>query len=506
MAQFNIKTRGITQTVNHEGAAAYKLPVELDLYSTVVTTMLSSKFYESADKRLLRIQELVKRAKPEFVAKLAVYARESMYLRSLPLVLAVELAAVHKGDDLVSRVVDRIVQRPDEITELLAFYEKKNGRAGVKRLNKISKQIQKGLAKAFNRFDEYQFAKYDRGGAIKLRDALFLVHPKAKNDTQQALFDKIAAQTLEIPQTWEVELSKGGDKKTTWEKLIDADALGYMAALRNLRNILDARVSVSRIHTVGKRLADPAAVVKSKQFPFRFYSAYREIEGHTNPHTSALLTALEDALIASAENITGFNSDTSVLIASDVSGSMRSPVSEKSKVSMYDIGLVLSMLLQHRVKRVVTGVFGDIWKIKNFPQTGILGNVSHMQNLANEVGVSTNGHLVIQDLIDRREIVDKVMFFTDMQLWDNSSLLGSPWLGLARVGGQSIKNLWPRYKKIAPNAKLYLFDLQGYGESPLSTYGNDVFMIAGWSDKVFNMLDAYERGSSAIKEIGNIDL
>lgn len=503
MARFNTSARGATKTVNHEGAAAHKLPVELDLYSAAVTTMLSNKFYEGSDDRLSRIRELVKKAKPEFVARLAVYAREQMYLRSLPLVLAVELAAVHKGDVLVSKMVNRIVQRPDEITELLAFYEKKNGREGTKRLNKISKQIQKGLANAFNRFDEYSFAKYNRDGAIKLRDALFLVHPKATTEEKQVLFDKIASETLGTPLTWEVELSKGNDKKETWEMLIDTDALGYMATLRNLRNILDAGVSSERIHEVARRLADPSAVAKSKQFPFRFFSAYREIEENTSSQTSVLLNALEEALIASAENITGFDSDTKVLIASDVSGSMTSPVSEKSKIEMYDIGIVLSMLLQHRSKNVVTGIFGDTWKIKNFPKTGILGNVCRMRDLADEVGMSTNGHLVIQDLIDRKEVVDKVMFFTDMQLWDSSSNFG--W-GDLDIGGQPISKLWPRYKKIAPNAKLYLFDLQGHGTTPLSMHGNDVFLIAGWSDKIFAMLDAYEKGSSAVEEINNISL
>lgn len=505
MAKFNTSVRGQNKTVNHEGASAHKMSPELELYSAAVTTMLSNKFYESADERLSRIQELVKKVKPEFVAKLAVYAREYMHLRSLPLVLAVELAAVHKGDDLVSKVVNNIVQRPDEIMELLAFYEKKNGRTETKRLNKVSKQIQKGLAKAFNRFDEYGFSKYNRDGAIKLRDALFLVHPKADKPEQQVLFDKIAADTLAIPLTWETELSKGGDKKAAWEMLIDTDMLGYMAMLRNLRNILDANVSLDCIFKVADRLADPEAVAKSKQFPFRFYSAYREIEEHTNPHTATLLTALEDALIASAHNITGFDENTSVLIASDVSGSMQSPISERSKVEMYDVGLVLSMLLQHRSKNVVTGIFGDTWKIKNFPKTGILGNVSRMQDLADEVGMSTNGHLVIQDLIDRKEVVDKVMFFTDMQLWDSNPDEDFMWRS-STIGGQPLAKLWPAYKKIAPNAKLYLFDLEGNGTTPLTMHGNDVFLIAGWSEKIFDMLEAYENGSGAVEEINKIEL
>lgn len=99
------------------------------------------------------------------------------------------------------------MNRADEITELLACYELLNEREGTKKLNRLSKQLQKGLALAFNRFDEYQFAKYNRNTGVKLRDALFLVHPKAKDEGQQALFDKIVQNTLQTPYTWETELS-----------------------------------------------------------------------------------------------------------------------------------------------------------------------------------------------------------------------------------------------------------------------------------------------------------
>src|SRR5690606_37159091 len=113
-------------------------------------------------------------------------------------------------DSLISHMIVKVVSRADEITELLACYELANERNGAKKLNRISKQIQKGLSISFNSFDEYQFAKYDKGGAIKLKDALFLVHPKAKNDLQQDIFNKIASGTLETPYTWETELSALG--------------------------------------------------------------------------------------------------------------------------------------------------------------------------------------------------------------------------------------------------------------------------------------------------------
>ena len=178
-----------------------------------------------------------------------------MYLRSIPLVLVVEIAKTHKGDGLVGRLAARVIQRPDEISELLSYYTMANDRKGTKQLNKLSKQLQKGLAEAFNKFDEYQFAKYNRDARVKLKDALFLVHPKAKDEEQQLLFDKIVKDDLQTPYTWETELSALGQQsfetpalkqsaiRAKWEELVFSNKMGYMATLRNLRNILETDMS-----------------------------------------------------------------------------------------------------------------------------------------------------------------------------------------------------------------------------------------------------------------------
>jgi hypothetical protein len=170
--------------VNYENETSFKLTPQLELYTAVATAALSDQFYEKAEDRLIRLRELIAVNHPVFVAKLAIYLREQMHLRSVPLVLTVELAKQHSGDNLVSKLTNRVVQRADEITELLAYYALANERKEVKQLNRLSKQIQKGLSDAFNKFDVYQFAKYNRDAAVKLKDALFLVHPKANTEVQ----------------------------------------------------------------------------------------------------------------------------------------------------------------------------------------------------------------------------------------------------------------------------------------------------------------------------------
>lgn len=504
--KFNFSVKQKNEVVNYEGAQAFALSSQAELYTAVVTASLNDQFYEKTDARINRLRELIAKNDAEFVAKLAVYAREKMYLRSVPMVLAVELVKVHSGNPVIAKMVERVVMRADEITEMLAYYQLANERTGVKKLNRLSKQLQKGLAKAFNKFDEYQFAKYNRDAEVKLKDALFLIHPKAKDEDQQALFNKIVLDGLSVPYTWETELSSLGQQKfeseelkkaaikAKWEELVNSGKLGYMALLRNLRNILNAEVDYATMLKVCNQLADARAVTNSKQLPFRFLSAYRELKKVNSGYTAMVMSALEAAVMQTAMNIKGFDEDTKVWIACDVSGSMQKPISAKSAVMNYDIGLILAMLLKSRCKNVVTGMFGDLWKIINMPSSGILANVDEFYRREGEVGYATNGYLVVADLIKSKKVVDKVMVFTDCQLWNNTG------------SGDTIQNLWKQYLKIAPNAKLYLFDLAGYGNTPLNTLNNNVFLIAGWSDKIFEVLAAIENGSNAVAEIEKIVL
>lgn len=506
---YNQIVRESEKTLNHEGAEAFQMSNEMALYTAVVTSAMSPLNYETADERVTRICQLVAECDDVFVAQLAVYARRQMNLRSVPLLLVTELARKHNGDDLVARAVDGVMRRADEIMELLTCYQWRNPADGRKKLGHLSRQIQNGLQRAFNRFDEYQFAKYNQDSrVVKLRDALFLVHPKAKDEAQQALFDKITNNTLNMPYTWEVELSALGqqpfaseeDKRKAvsqkWQELISSGKLGYMALLRNLRNVLQCEAMPSTtMSTLSNALADAKAVRRSKQLPFRFLAAYREIAKVESFWTNVMLDTLETAISHSADNIEGFDANTRVVIATDVSGSMHCSISPRSSVMNYDIGMLLAMMLSSRCKQVITGIFGDVWKVISLPtEGGILSNVAKMYQYGNGVGFSTNGHKVVEYLLDNRVVADKVMMFTDCQMWDSYDV------------GASLRKSWHAYKRMAPSAKLYLFDLAGYGQSPLSLAEPDVTLLAGWNDKVFDVLSAIEQGSNALDEIRKIEL
>src|SRR5262249_46218458 len=174
--------------------------------------------------------------KPEDVATLAREARDKMQLRHAPLFLVRELARQKGAGTLVAETLEQVIQRADELSEFVALY-------WTPRKQPLSAGVKRGLAKAFTKFDAYQLAKYNRGSVVKLRDVLFLSHAKPDNEEQAVLWKRLVENTLEPPDTWEVALSAGKDKRETWERLLGEEKLGGMAVLRNLRLMLASGVA-----------------------------------------------------------------------------------------------------------------------------------------------------------------------------------------------------------------------------------------------------------------------
>jgi 60 kDa SS-A/Ro ribonucleoprotein len=531
MARFNKKS-SLTQTeISHTGDIAFKMVPEMELYSLVCSSILTPTYYvPNTNDQLNRIKARIREVDPLYVAQLAIYVREKMHLRTIPLVLTVELAKIHSGDNLLRKLTKRVVQRADEITELVSYYTKANkhvpkfieakaGHRVEKKIYKFSNQIKKGIADIFEsgKFNEYSYAKYSRDTEVKLRDVLFLTHPKPNTTDMKELFFKIANNKLSTPYTWETELSKAGQeglsKKKVWEDLILSGKMGYMATLRNMRNFLKEGVSDILLQKVADRISDPEEVRKSKQLPFRFLSAYRVLIGGPQmgwctedkdtdiifENTKILVDALEKAVLVSVENMPVFENE-NVLIATDVSSSMWTPISSISKVMRYDIGALLAMLAQNRCTYATVGMFGDDWKILNdLANKDILWATNEIYKREGEVGYSTNGWKVIEGAINdfHNEGVsyDRIMMFTDVQMWNSR--------GIERG---KINRLWKEYKRIVPNAKLYLFDLGGYGQVPIDIKKGDVYLIAGWSDSIFTVLTSIEKGNDVLNEVKQIEL
>lgn len=351
--QINTPARPAAKT--HEGAPAPVLKPEHELQRSVMACMLwEDGFYESGAEIAARIGSLIAKCQPEFVAGLAVTAREDMKLRHAPLLLVREMARLPSHKGLVASTLERVIQRPDELTEFVAIYWKEKRQP-------LSAQVKKGLARAFRKFNEYNLAKYDRDGAVKLRDVLLLSHSKPKDSTikftklerkskdeyvlaeHETLYKKIVDRTLATPDTWEVELSASTDKLASWTRLLAEKKLGALALLRNLRNMLEAKVEDVAIREALK------ALKPERVLPFRFIAAAR--------HAPRFEPELEEAMLRSLESAEKMKGHTIILV--DVSGSMDSAISSKSDLQRLDAACGLAMLCREVCESVGVYTFSN---------------------------------------------------------------------------------------------------------------------------------------------------
>jgi 60 kDa SS-A/Ro ribonucleoprotein len=323
----------------HEGAPAYRHLKPLDqLRRSVLSCLLwEREFYENGQSIAERITETAAKVKPAELAALAIEARSKFNLRHVPLLLLTVLAKTGAGSSLVSDTIAETIQRADELSEFLAIYAKANGVTPDKVRPKMSAQVKKGLARAFSKFDAYHLAKYNRDGAIKLRDVMFLTHPKSEGDKAETL-KKLAAKTLESPDTWEVALSAGADKKATFERLIREGELGYLALLRNLRNMAEAGCDMGLV-----RDAILARNGARRVLPFRYVAAARACP--------QLEPAIDQALSEAISALPVLSGKTVILV--DVSGSMDEKLSGTSDLSRMDAAAALASVI-HGDLRVFT--------------------------------------------------------------------------------------------------------------------------------------------------------
>ena len=332
--QSNTRRKPADPIFTHEGARAAHIPPIQQLRRSVLSCLLwESEFYESGQAISDRIRKLVKTVVQRQglgpVAALAIEAREAMHLRHVPLLLVREMA--RHGGPLVGPTLTRVIQRADEIAEFMAMYWAE-GRTP------IAKQVRKGLAAALRKFDAYQLAKYNRDKAITLRDVMFMVHPEPMDEAQAQLWAKLANNQLEAPDTWEVALSGGADKRETFTRLLLEGKLGYLALLRNLRNMAEAGVEPGLVQR---------AILERKGahnvLPFRYIAAVRAAPMFASQLNQALLDCVAGSPVLPGRTV--------VLV--DVSGSMSERLSEKSDLRRIDAAAALASVINGDVRTFV---------------------------------------------------------------------------------------------------------------------------------------------------------
>ena len=454
------------RTTNLAGGQAFSMNKEMELVHAVLTTFLEDKYYESKEDRIDRIVGLIKANDPEFVAKLAIVARNEFYLRSVTHLLIGELAKTHRGDDLVKRTILRCAIRPDDLLEICAYVGKP-----------LPKQVKRGVRNALLKFDRYQLAKYrGEGKGWSLVDLFNLCHPKVKfaSDEQKQVWSDLIKGKLVSFDTWESEMTKKPSKEV-WKKLILEDKLGYMALLRNLNNLIKYDVDEEVMERVIKTLTDSQKVKDSKQLPFRFYTAYKNVSG--NRKLSDAISIAMDLAVGNVPSLVG-----KTLIGVDCSGSMSGDPIEKAAI----FG---ATLLKANLNADV--VLYDT-SIKEFNSGSRVPVVDIADRIINEaMGGGTETSLVFKYALEKESVYDRFVIISDNESWTED------------YSNSSVQAEFNKYKKeTSSDPYVYAIDIEGYGTTDLSS--NKVFHLTGWSDRLLDFMGQIEKGESLLKYIKDL--
>lgn len=504
------------RTRTFEGDAARSLDPKTALFTLALTNMVGeTTFYETAKDRDDRFVALVHRVTAEdaaWVEAFVPFLRDSAQMRSASIVVAAEYAAA--GGPNARHVIASACRRADEPAEMLGYWLANHGR-------RLPMAVKRGIADAAVRlYDERTALKYDGGSrGVRMADVLELTHPKPGDGWQSALFKHLldkrhghfeltdasveAEVALALPKlasAYRLELLAPDKRREelrsdrerleragfTWERLsgwlpantngivMDAEAwasvipsMGYMALLRNLRNFEQAGVDVDVLEQVARKVADPGEVARSRQFPYRFWSAYK--------HSGTMLFGpeLERALQLSLANVPALPGRSLVLI--DTSSSMTmTAMSKRSQVRPFEIGAVFAAAVANAARRAggaVDLVLYATGSARQTVHTSVLRTVQDVEARIGEVGHGTDTWVNAAKWYADH---DRVLVFTDMQ--DHP--------GNARAGADH----WA--------CPVYVWDLRGYGRANLDT-GRGRYLFAGFTDAMFRLIPLLEAGRDA---------
>lgn len=472
--KFNNTVKYVPNVRSYEGGKLYEKNLEEDWANFLFSCMLSNKFYESSDEQMQRYLELTEKmgAKygSEFIAKAAMFARNEIGIRSIAQLTAARL----NGEQFAGkrRFFKNFCARPDDVAEIFAILDM----WGLKR----SHAMVRGFGDYLSGLKPYQIDKYKmKGKQYNLFDCINITHANSK------AINQFKDGSLEKAGTWEQRVSAEPENKTqTWREMVLSNSLGYLALLRNLRNILDvcgADIEVRR--KLCESLVNEKAILKSKVMPYQIYSAYKALASYTHID---VVCALENAFKISVQNMKPLDGTSAILL--DVSGSMEwSHVSDNSKITLNECGAVYAMaiLLANPMTKIV--------KFATYAKTFLYDSrkslFANIEALAS--GTGYGGGTNMASAFDRlTQHYDRIFIVSDMQI-----------MGPSRWDSDRGVRTYEEYVRAYGRCKCYSFDLANYQGQAANSKNPDVKLFTTLSSKVFDFIDLYERGGNLVDYI-----
>ena len=479
MSKFNkvVEPRTI---LSYEGGTVYEKNCIEDLTNFMLSSYLENQFYETADEQINRFIDLLdkvsKQVSLEWIAKLSFFARKELGMKSVSHLTAAWLNS--KAFENKRAYYRNIMKIPSDIAEVFAAIDM----LGDKR----SHALVRGAGDYLSSLKDYQLGKYKlKGKEYNMYDLINITH------AHSATIDKYKAGTLETPDTWETAISgskSDEEKSQNWQRLVEENKLGYLALIRNLRNIINSSPDAYWIEKyLVPQIENEVAIKKSLVFPYQIYCSWKNY-GIRNISIDA---ALDRAFRIACGNMPKMDGRTVIVL--DVSGSMGDKLSSNSSLTLKEVGAVYAATM-------FVNCNADFIKFGNEAKKLKLNKLDSIFNLVEKMYANDNcgyGTDIVSAFRLMNEKYDRIFLVSDMQIMSKN---GSGWYWGENTGVETYNEYCKIYKC---HPHMYSFDLANYSTQVENPNNPCIHLLTALNDTLFKMLPYIENGNSLVDYINN---
>lgn len=485
-------------TTNEAGGKAYAYTSKHALAQMACTGYLQDTFYASDEQILETLKEKVEEVIKEpdgftFIAKLAVYSRQKAHMKDMPSFLCATLAK-HKQTNLLKKVFSKCVNNAKQLRSFIQI--------SISMGINVSRRSIKNLVRQwFNSVSDMETLNATVGNSPSLTDIIKMCHVKVDTRPKKALLNYILGTkynsedlpefvkqfenfktgvSTDVPEGLDFRLldcvSNVKQLKEMWRK--QAFRPNWHFIRMNLNNFLKYGVLQDKdvLDTVCNTLRDCSKV---KYMPYQVFTTYNNIDANM---PIEIREALHDAMESSVNNVPVFSGELAICV--DISSSMLSPVSSRSKATFVEIAALFTASILRRNPRAKVVPFNQEvdTKLKLEPRDTILTNANKIAKIACG-GTCCESAL---QYLNKEKVPDSIILISDNQSWIAHSTDYGVDTGYQKE--------WNRILKKNPKCRMVCLDIAPYTTSQCKDNSN-VLKVGGFSDSVFEVTKEFLENS-----------